>query len=326
MGAGMSISREELRDSARKAFGSQGPVHEAGAIWDQLVEMGWFALTLPEDQDGLGLGAEALAAVHLELGRALVPGSSIAQMVAIETLAAAPDFAGRTEMLAAAVSGERIALSFDLHRENAKEAIADADLARHALLFSQDRITLAPVTAVDARPTWDTSRRLFDVTTGEETVLATGAGAQRIRARAQASLLVALSADSIGGAEAALEMTVDYLKTRRQFDRPLALFQALKHRVADMRIAVSAAEALLWNRAAASSFTLADLAALKALASSTFLSVAEEAIQLHGGIGLTVEHPCHLFLKRAFLNAALGGDADHWNALAGRAALERLAS
>lgn len=320
----MSISREELRDAARKALGGDGLAPDATRSWEQLVEMGWFALTLPEDRDGLGLGAEALAAVHIELGRALVPGAAMAQMIAIEVLAAAPDFSGRDDILAAAVAGERITLSFDLHREDAREAITDADLARRALLFSQDRIALAPVTSVDARPTWDEGRRLFDVTTGEETVVATGSDAQRIRHQAEASLLLALSADSIGGAEAALEMTVDYLKTRRQFDRPLALFQALKHRVADMRIAVSAAEALLWNRAGRAAGELTDLAALKALATSTYLAVAEEAIQLHGGIGLTVEHPCHLFLKRAFLNAALGGSADHWNELVGRASLQRM--
>lgn len=63
------------------------------------------------------------------------------------------------------------------------------------------------------------------------------------------------------------------------------------------------------------------LGALKALACTVYRLVAEEAIQLHGGIGLTMEHPCHLFLKRAMLNGALGGDADHWDEQTGRAAL-----
>jgi alkylation response protein AidB-like acyl-CoA dehydrogenase len=320
----MTISREELRDAARKALGGDGLAPDATRSWEQLVEMGWFALTLPEDRDGLGLGAEALAAVHIELGRALVPGAAMGQMIAIEALAAAPDFSGRDDILAAAVAGERIALSLDLQRENADSCVADADLAKRIMLLSEDRIMLAPLASSTPRPTWDCGRRLFDVTITEPTIIATGADAGRIHRQAQASLLLALSADSIGGAEAALEMTVEYLKTRRQFDRPLALFQALKHRVADMRIAVSAAEALLWNRAGRATGELTDLAALKALATSTYLAVAEEAIQLHGGIGLTVEHPCHLFLKRAFLNAALGGSADHWNELVGKAAVQRM--
>jgi alkylation response protein AidB-like acyl-CoA dehydrogenase len=118
-------------------------------------------------------------------------------------------------------------------------------------------------------------------------------------------------------------MTIDYLKTRRQFDRPLAMFQALKHRVADLKIAHSAAEALLWNRAIGAP-TLAEIGALKAHCTTAYLRIAEETIQLHGGIGLTQEHPCHLFLKRAFLNCALGGDPDYWEEQAGRFAMEKL--
>lgn len=321
----MTITREELRDSARRGLGSDGLMPDPAQSWDRLAAMGWFGLCLPEDLGGLGLGMEALAAVHIELGRALVPGSTIAQMAALAVLAEAPNFAGRADLLAAAAGGERIALSLEAHRADARTCVPDADLASRMLLISPGCIALAPVTAATLRPVWDPSRRLFDVSTGTPDVIATGPAAAQLHERAQAWVLLALAADSVGAAEAALEMSVEYLKTRRQFDRPLALFQALKHRVADMRIAVSAAEALLWSRAD-SKASLAGLGALKALACKAFLNVAEETVQLHGGIGLTAEHPCHLFLKRAFLNAALCGDADYWNGLAGRAALERTAA
>lgn len=317
----MSISREELRDSARKGLGSEGLMPDPAQSWNRLAEMGWFALALPEEEGGLGLGAEALAAVQIELGRALVPGAAIAQMAAIGLLVAAPDFPGCADLIAGAVAGERIALSLEAHVAGSRACVVDADLAAQMLVVSPESVALAPITAATHRPTWDTSRRLFDVATGDETVIATGADAARLHKLAQATVLLALAADSVGAAEAALEMSVEYLKTRRQFDRPLALFQALKHRVADMRIAVSAAEALLWSRAGEGA-ALTELATLKAVACAAFGHVAEEAVQLHGGIGLTVEHPCHLFLKRAFLNAALCGDADHWNFVAGRAALE----
>ncbi|MCX7282710.1 MAG: acyl-CoA/acyl-ACP dehydrogenase [Novosphingobium sp.] len=314
------ISREELRDSARKGLGSDGLMPDATQSWDRLVEMGWFVMALPEEDGGLGLGAEALASVHVELGRALMPGAAIAQMAAIEVLAAAPDFAGRADLLASAAGGERIAFSLEAQGAGSLAWVPDADLAGQMLVVSADRIALAPIVSATHRATWDMSRRLFDVAVGDETVIATGADAARLHERAQATVLLALAADSVGAAEAALEMSVEYLKTRRQFDRPLALFQALKHRVADMRIAVSAAEALLWSRTG-DGVSLADLGSLKAYACAAFLHVAEETVQLHGGIGLTVEHPCHLFLKRAFLNAALCGDADHWNAQAGRKSL-----
>jgi alkylation response protein AidB-like acyl-CoA dehydrogenase len=99
------------------------------------------------------------------------------------------------------------------------------------------------------------------------------------------------------------------------------MFQALKHRVADLKIALAAAQALFWSRASGD-LSLARMGALKAHCTTTYRRIAEEAIQLHGGIGLTQEHPCHLFLKRAMLNCALAGDSDHWEEMAGRALME----
>jgi alkylation response protein AidB-like acyl-CoA dehydrogenase len=120
-------------------------------------------------------------------------------------------------------------------------------------------------------------------------------------------------------------MTVEYLKTRKQFDRPIAMFQALKHRCADLKTHVVAAEALLWQRAADESASIADLGVTKALANDVYRSVTEETIQLHGGIGLTDEHSCHLFMKRAMLNAQLSGGGDHWREAAGRQAMAEFA-
>jgi len=124
-------------------------------------------------------------------------------------------------------------------------------------------------------------------------------------------------------ADCRIEPVVIWDETRRRFDRPLAMFQALKHRVADLKTRLSAAEALFWSRAGGAP-SLMEPGALKALASTVYRDVAEEAIQLHGGIGLTMGHPCHLFLKRALLNCALGGDADRWEERAGRALLARM--
>jgi alkylation response protein AidB-like acyl-CoA dehydrogenase len=122
-------------------------------------------------------------------------------------------------------------------------------------------------------------------------------------------------------------MTVDYLKTRRQFGRPLAMFQALKHRCADLHAMISATDSLLWTPSSAVAILdpLSLAGALKSQAASVFHTVAEECIQLHGGIGLTAEHPCHLFLKRALLNASLAGEGDAAEAAAGERALRSLA-
>ncbi len=125
-----------------------------------------------------------------------------------------------------------------------------------------------------------------------------------------------LAAESVGGAAALLEMTVEYLQTRQQFARPLAMFQALKHRCADLKALTEAAGALLQNsltRAVgqdghwkpAPEAVRAGKAA-RQLACKAYARVAEESLQLHGGIGMTSEHDCHLFLKRAMLNEHLG--------------------
>ena len=94
---------------------------------------------------------------------------------------------------------------------------------------------------------------------------------------------------------ALFDMTVEYLQTRRQFGRPLAMFQALKHRCADLKTQIAAAEALFWRLADEGNRTafdpLVEAGALKSQAAAAYSLVAEEAIQLHGGIGLTAEHP-----------------------------------
>jgi alkylation response protein AidB-like acyl-CoA dehydrogenase len=127
----------------------------------------------------------------------------------------------------------------------------------------------------------------------------------------------------VGGAAALLEITVEYLQTRRQFGRPLAMFQALKHRCADLRAMIEAADALLWHglaRAAGPLESDADLREADALArrarrlaGETFSMVAEESLQLHGGIGMTSEHACHLFLKRAMLSEHLGREPQDYD-------------
>ncbi len=322
----MSISRTELQDAARKAFGGDGL--DADASWGLIAEMGWLMMAVPEAQGGLGLGGEAAAVIHSELGRALVPGPAIAQMLVIEALSAADGLADRDALLADAMGGQKMTASLG-HGAGRLDCVPDADRASHVLLITPDRIALVSLDGATLAPraTWDGSRRLFDVEPAPGAtalVLAEGGAAAALAARLEAQLLLALSGDSLGGADAILTRTIDYLATRRQFGRPLAMFQALKHRVADMKTWLAAAEALYWARATAASPSLAGIGALKAHATGVYRIIAEEAVQLHGGIGLTSEHVCHLYLKRALLNCALGGDADVHEQAAGRHFLETM--
>lgn len=319
----MSMTRAELQDAARQAFGAGGLAPDATRSSALIAEMGWLMMTVPEEQGGLGLGCEAAGVIHTEFGRALVPGPTIAQMLVIEALCAADDFPERDDLLARAMAGEVMTASLSLGER--LDCVPDADAASHILVVGPDRIALVALegATITARDSWDKTRRLFDVVVhGDGITLATGDAATALARRLDAQLLVAIAGDSLGGASAILDLTIEYLKMRHQFGRPLALFQALKHRVADMRTWLSAAEALFWARATDPAATLVEIGALKAHACNVYRAIAEDAIQLHGGIGLTMEYHCHLFLKRATLNAVLGGDADHWEGAAGRHALE----
>lgn len=333
----MTIELEELRDAAQKAFPQDKSVARDES-WARIVELGWLMLDLPEDRGGLGLPRAATATILSEQGRVLATAPLIPALLGLQAIAASPTLADRDGWIARICGGEYVALHMlpstvtaraDGTLEGRIAGVFEADMASHIIAGVAGRYALIPLDApgveVIERPLWDRTRRLFDVALSGHAidpalVLAEGPAATALHDRISSSAQLALAADSLGGASALLELTVDYLKLRRQFDRPLALFQALKHRAADLKVALSAAEALLWSRAAGDT-TPVEMGAMKALATTTARRIAEEAIQLHGGIGLTEEHPCHRYMKRAFLNSALCGDADHWNEQAGRALL-----
>ncbi|MDP9182376.1 MAG: acyl-CoA dehydrogenase [Actinomycetota bacterium] len=122
----------------------------------------------------------------------------------------------------------------------------------------------------------------------------------------------ALAAESVGSAQAVLELTVEHLKVRQQFGRPLGSFQALRHRVADLTVLVEGARSSAWY--AATDLSAAPLA--KVVAADAFVAVAGECIQLFGGIGFTWEHDAHLYFKRAWTTALANGDSASLRALA----------
>ncbi len=122
---------------------------------------------------------------------------------------------------------------------------------------------------------------------------------------------IALAAEALGGAERVLEMTLEYVKQREQFGRPVGSFQAIKHRLADMMVQVEAARSASWYAACVADEREAELAEAAAIAKSyccdAFYDCAASAIQLHGGIGFTWEHDVHLYFKRARATATLLG-------------------
>jgi alkylation response protein AidB-like acyl-CoA dehydrogenase len=335
------IERSELHDAAQKAFPADALKPDRDASWKLVTEMGWLMLALPEEAGGLGLGRDAAAAIHYEMGKVLSTAPLIPAMATIQALGAATGLADQSGWIERATSGEFITMN--LFAPNAEveddvaggtlRAVADADMASHVMIANPNLVALVPLDApgvtVIERPLWDESRRLSDVhfdsvKIDPDLVLARGGAARPITHRLKAELICALAADCLGGANAILGLTVQYLKDRKQFGRPLGMFQALQHRCADLKVQIAATEALLWARAGQTEPSFAELGGLKAHAAEVYRWTCEEAIQLHGGIGLTEEFYCHLFMKRANLNVQLGGDADMWRELVGQEALKTL--
>lgn len=320
----MSDMRQELEDSARKAFPDWEAAQDHDVAWSRVVELGWFVAGVPEDMGGLGLGNQDLAVIFTELGRALVPGPVLAQFLSIEALVAADPFEARDNLLERAMSGEVMTTSLAL-AGSSHEAVAGAADASYILTRTNDEIALVSLAGAELTPrkTWDVSRRLFDVTAAdcaERHVLTRGAEAARLNDRLDALLCLGLAGDSLGGAQAVLTITLDHLQTRSQFNRPLAMFQALKHRAANLKALIDTAGAFYRARASEPLNALT-AGGLKSFCCEAYRDTAEDAIQLHGGVGLTTEYAVHRFFKRAFLNCALAGEAGFWNERTGRAAM-----
>jgi len=178
-------------------------------------------------------------------------------------------------------------------------------------------VTLSPVTSLDL------TRPLSDIVleSAPARLLTTGEHAQTTLHRALAVGAGILAAEQLGIAEACLEMTVGYLKTRRQFGRLIGSYQALKHRAADLWSSVAQARAVARYAAVClatgSPDTPQAVAIAQAYCSGVAVRAAEECVQLHGGIGFTWEHPAHLYLKRAKADALALGTAQKHRAVLG---------
>ncbi len=175
--------------------------------------------------------------------------------------------------------------------------------------------------------TMDQTRKQAEITFAAVRVPATailgesGAGWSSLQDTLQRAV-VALAFEQVGGAQQCLDMSVEYAKARIQFGRPIGSFQAIKHKCADMLVAIESARSAAYYAGWAASVGDEDLAIAAPLAKSycseVYSHAAGDSIQIHGGIGFTWEHDAHLFFKRAKTDELLfGAPADHRTALAG---------
>ena len=271
---------------------ADGDVAPGRKVWEQLANLGVTALVVPEKFDGLDADPVDLVVALERLGRWSVPGP-VAESIAVAPILLADD--KRSAQLA---SGELIAtVALPPHTPRA----VDAEAAGLVLLADENGVTQASVG--ECHRSVDPSRRLYDVT-------ATGDTWQADVKRAYEFGALATAAQLVGGAEALLSDTVDYAKQRTQFGRTIGSYQAIKHKLADVHIAIELAHPLLYG--AALSLEPRDVSAAKAAASEAALLAARSALQTHGAIGFTQEHDLSLLLLRVqALRSAWGTPEAH---------------
>ncbi|MGX7826109.1 acyl-CoA dehydrogenase family protein [Actinokineospora sp. 24-640] len=307
------------------------------ALWSALArDMGVTSLPVPESLGGQGAGWREAAVVAEELGRAVAPvpflGSAVlataallhlredpAAAAALRALAAGEATAALVVPLSSWADGPLPSVRVDGDRlTGTVRSVADAGMASLFLVPADGALWLAEHAEVTAVSSLDLTRPVADVTfAGVPATRLRGSGAVPHALRVGAAVL---AAEQVGIAEWCLTTTVAYLKQRYQFGRPVGSFQALKHRLADLwqEIVLARATAKAAADALDSGVDSALLAhSAQSLCAEVAVRAAEECLQLHGGIGMTWEHPVHLYLKRAKADEiALGTPGRHRAALA----------
>jgi len=271
---------------------SAGDLVPGRKVWEQRANLGVTALAVPERFDGIEAHPVDLVVALERLGRWCVPGP------VAESIAVAPVLLAEDERSAELASGELIAtVALPPHMPRA----VDTDAAGLVLLATDDGVTEA--VPDDRHESVDPSRRLYDVT-------ATGEAWQADVKRAYEFGALATAAQLVGAAEALRDAAVDYAKQRSQFGRVIGSYQAIKHKLADVHIAIELARPLVYG--AALTLTPRDVSAAKAAASEAGLLAARAALQTHGAIGFTQEHDLSLWLLRVqALRSAWGTPEEH---------------
>ncbi|MFD8148748.1 acyl-CoA dehydrogenase family protein [Streptomyces sp. NPDC059708] len=311
-------------------------------LWRTLAAgIGAAGLLVPEKLGGAGAGHREAAVVLEELGRAVAPvpyltGSVLATEILLACACDGPEAAELVGELAAGrlvcvpalplTQAPGAPLPAPLHDagggvlSGTVTSVADAVAADVLLVLADTGLHAVPADRAVLTPAvpLDLTRPLATVTLdgAEGTLLADPATARAAVAGALLSGAGLLASEQVGLAEWCLTETVSYLRGRHQFNRPVGSFQALKHRLARLWLDVASARAAA--RAAADALATAapdaplTVAVAQAYCSGVAVRAAEECVQLHGGIGMTWEHPAHLYLKRAKADSlALGTEGHH---------------
>ena len=294
---------ERVREHAQERRLDEG-------LWRELCELGWPGIAIAEEHGGQGLGRVELSILCEELGRTVAPTPFLPSVLAATLVEQAGSGQQRERWLPGLASGETIG-AVGLARDGVAELVVGAPSAAlfvlvedgTARVLGSDQAEVMVVDSID--PTRPTGRVSAEIGAGEALAGDLPGGLDRA--------LVAVASELVGVCDRALEMTVAYVKERKQFGVPVGSYQAVSHRCAQMLLdterARSSAAFAAWA-ADADPQRLGEAAAMaKAAASDAGVEVTASAIQAHGGIGFTWEADVHWLYKRAQIDAALLGGA-----------------
>jgi len=319
-------------------------------LWRAMADQGWTGLIIPEDFGGLGLSLVDLIAVSEEMGRACLPGPFLSTLWAAALIDRAGSEGQRKQYLDPIAAGEMKA-TVALLEEDAdwnpgavqlraekegkeyrlrgrKEFVADAEVADLIICVARgnDGLVLAPVVKgakgmkIAATPAIDATRKLYsvefeDVVAPEADALALNMRTHDAIESATNTAIVALCAEMLGGMQWTLETAVEYAKTRQQFGKPIGVYQAVQHQLADMFLMTEGARSAVYYAAWAVSeddpSTKLAVSVAKACCSDAAREVGNRGAQVHGGIGFTWEHNLQLYYKRAKASEIMFGDANY---------------
>jgi alkylation response protein AidB-like acyl-CoA dehydrogenase len=315
----LSPDQREIKNVARELLTARSPfpkVREAAeaaaydpALWEELRALGWPGIAVAQEYGGQGLGAVELAILLEELGYACAATPLLSTATAAAVIQAAGTDEQRARWLPGLATGELTA------GIGTRELAVDAEGAAVVVAIDGEDAQLIEAPETEPLVSIDPTRR-FATVAGDGQPLDPGA-AERVHA--------AVAAEVVGVCQRALDMTLAYVKERKQFGVPVGSFQAVAHRCAEMLLHTESARSTAYYAAWAAGADpqlLPEAAALAGAAAATGgVAVTAGAIQMHGGIGFTWEADVHWLYKRAQLDAALvGGAKRHRAALARHAA------
>jgi alkylation response protein AidB-like acyl-CoA dehydrogenase len=342
---GLTESQEFLKNSARKFFAGECPSMEMrrlmqtdtaydATLWSKLTAQGYTGVVFPEAHGGVGLGKVELMLLMEEAGRALLPGPFFSTVVLAGSVLDAVGTPGHKEKYLAPICQGEVRSTVAILEAGAswnprdvqlsavngkltgeKFFVSDAAVADFLLVIARNGVFVVDSKArglkISPMSGMDLTRKLYVVEFSNTPADELGSSANLARAFDIAT--AALAAELVGGMQRTLDVTIEYAKTRKQFGKPIGMFQAVQHQCADMYLETESSRSAVyyagWALEENSSDAATAVSIAKMYCSDAARTVGNRGIQIHGGMGFTWENDLHLYYRRAKASETAFGDA-----------------